>query len=342
MIIINSNTEVKISIIVPIYNSEKYLKKCIDSLLNQKLKEIEIILIDDCSTDDSRRIINDYAIKNPDRLVFEFLNKNQGQVHARNIGIEKASGEYILFVDSDDYIDLAMCECLYEELNEEKYDIICFDIFKIINNKRIEKKLDYDKSINGIIDENKREKLFNSSGYFSTRMYKRKMLIDNNIRFPEKINYEDSLFNTLTLLYAQSVAKIDKPLYYYVIREGSNSNCYNENRLYDRIKVNELMIQEVKKRNIYNQNRDIIDMKYFKMTVGNIHLCLDMFKEVNFEKLKEIANSVNYNYEDYRTLKCYRNLDKVSKGYISLNAKFPKSLVLIDRIYKNILKMIKK
>lgn len=329
----------KVSIIVPVYNSEKYLSKCLDSLVNQTLEDMEIIVIDDKSQDKSKEIINEYYAKQTKKIVPIFFEKNKGQGYARNVGIDRANGEYIIFVDSDDYVDLEMCEILYNKAKEKNFDIVCFDINKIINGNLKKQALQYDKSIEGDIDLKKRFKIFKSSGYFTTRMYRRKMLIDNNIKFPIGIHYEDSMFNTLTLLYANSIAKVDEALYFYLIRENSSSNSYNQERLYDRIEVAELMLKEVKKRNIYDSYKEIIDYKYINMMVGNIHLCLDMFEKVSTDKLNYIAGNLKNNISNLKNLKEYRELDKVSKLYLRVNEISPTVLIAIDKFYKSVLKI---
>lgn len=327
---------VKISIITPVYNSEKYINKCLDSLINQTLGDIEIIVIDDCSTDNSRRIIENYAKRYRDKIVPIYLDKNRRQGYGKNIGIEKAKGDYILFVDSDDYLDSKACELIYKKSLEASYDIVCFNSIEIRNGIEYEKKLEYDSTIDGNIDLVKRKRLINAKGYFWTRAYKKTLLIKNNIRFPLNIHYEDSPFNTLTLLYSTSIGKIDNSLYFYLIRENSSSNCYNQERLYDRIYTTEFMLNETIKRNIYNQYSDIINSKYLKMHVGNIHLCLDMFDNININKLKEISNYINNNIK-YRNLSEYKKLDKVSKLYLIVNDFSPKLLLVLDRIYKKVL-----
>lgn len=333
---------VKISIIVPVYNSEEYLSKCLDSLVNQTLTNIEIILIDDKSEDKSKEIISKYCCKYRERIIPIFLEKNMGQGYARNIGICKANGEYIIFVDSDDYIDLEMCEILYSKAKEKDFDIVCFDINKIIDGKLKKQKLQYDSNIEGDIDINKRNKIFKSSGYFTTRMYSKKMLLLNKLKFPEGIHYEDSMFNTLALLYANSIAKVDRALYFYLIRNNSSSNSYNQERLYDRIETTELMFKEVNKRKLYEKYKSLVDYKYINMTVGNIHLCLDMFEKVNINKLVYIKSNLIENIPNFNMLDEYKDLNKVSKLYLRLNTIAPTVLVAIDKCYKSILKINKR
>jgi glycosyltransferase involved in cell wall biosynthesis len=127
----------RISIIVPVYNTEKYLKKCLDSLVNQSLKDIEIIIINDGSTDNSQNIIDEYKNKYP-KLIKSYIKENGGLSDARNFGLAKAKGEYIGFVDSDDYVDYKLFELLNNEIKKEKdIDIIRFQGYHVDNNYKI-------------------------------------------------------------------------------------------------------------------------------------------------------------------------------------------------------------
>lgn len=332
---------IKMSIIVPIYNSAKFLQRCIQSLLHQTLEEIEIILIDDCSTDNSKEIIQSYIDCYESKIKAIYLSENRKQGYARNIGMKYARGEYIAFLDSDDYFDLEMCQLTYTMAKEEGYDIVCFDWVAVYDNFQNINRLAYSEDITGIITDEKRKKILNSSGYFTTRIYKKDFLIRNNLKFPENIFYEDSPFNFLSLLNAKSIAKIDKALYFYVQRDGSSSNCRNQERLYDRILTLEYMLEQIQKRNIYEFNKDYIEEKYLKMAVGNIHLCLDMFDKPNKDQLKKISFNINKNLKYYKNSDSYRRLDKVSKCYIEINRLSPKALIMLDFIYKKSLKLLK-
>lgn len=126
---------VKISIIVPVYNVEKYLKKCLDSLVNQTLKDIEIICINDGSTDSSLNILNEYA-KNDGRI--KLINQvNLGVSAARNAGLAAALGEYVMFVDSDDYLELMACEMLFDKVQKDDCDLLVFNHFQMVGNNKI-------------------------------------------------------------------------------------------------------------------------------------------------------------------------------------------------------------
>ena len=113
----------KVSIIVPIYNVEKYLSKCLDSLVNQTLADIEIIIVNDGSPDNSYKIVKDYLKKYPDKIKY-YEKSNGGQGSARNLGLTKATGEYVGYVDSDDYVNLTMYEKMYQKAKKTDADIV--------------------------------------------------------------------------------------------------------------------------------------------------------------------------------------------------------------------------
>ncbi len=188
----------KFSVIVPIYNSEKYLKKCLDSLVNQTFKNIEIILVNDGSTDNSEDIIKQYL---KDKRIIYLKKENGGQASARNLGLSKAKGDYISFIDSDDYVDLDM----FEKLNECTFDndIICLDYYITINDDNNYHKV-------GNFNESTNIKV---KDYFTmdvgpcNKIYKLEYLKKINFKFPENIIYEDyAVIPTL--------AKLNPKVYY--------------------------------------------------------------------------------------------------------------------------------
>lgn len=217
-----------ISIIVPVYNMEKYIDKCINSIINQTYKNIEIIIVDDGSTDKSSKMIDKY--KKIDKRIKVYHKKNGGLSDARNYGLEKATGEYIGFVDSDDYIENNMYEILYNNLIKYKADI------SVVNyNLVYEKDFNYKKNVKEISDRliilNKIETiklLFddNKFGNFAwNKLYKRELF--NNIKYPIGRNMED-LGTTYKIIDKCNRIVYDPiPLYNYLQRNNSIVNTIN-------------------------------------------------------------------------------------------------------------------
>jgi len=208
---------IKVSIIVPVYNTKEYINKCLDSLTKQTLKDIEIIIVNDGSTDDSQVIIDEYTKK--DKRIKSFIKKNGGLGDARNYGIKKASGEYIGFVDSDDYVDLTMFEKLYNKAKKEDSDIVECDLYWVYPN---ESKLD----IANYYD-NKKDIMYNIRVMVCNKIFKRDILSKNDILFPVGIRYEDIVFTYKLLPYIKNISYVDEPFYYYIQRGSSLSNEQN-------------------------------------------------------------------------------------------------------------------
>ena len=183
-----------VSIIVPIFNAGDYLSVCVESIINQSYKNIEIFLIDDGSKDNSYDLCKKYA--GCDSRVIALHHKNQGVSYTRNLGISLAKGEYICFVDSDDYVDKNFIEKMIEPLHKDDYDLIICRNF----NCSKDAVLGEVKVKNGDFGDDLRNdywKLTQFIGGPCIKLYKRKIIINNNIKFPENISYsEDRIFNS--------------------------------------------------------------------------------------------------------------------------------------------------
>jgi len=169
----------KISIIIPVYNGEEYLEKCLESIVAQEIEDIQAIIVNDGSTDKSEEIIDKYIEKYP--KIFEKINKaNGGQATARNCAIEKAKGEYIIFIDSDDYIEPEMLRTMFSAAEENKSDIVICDYYEIEDDKKIKKQAMQNFSEN--IDVN--YMLSNASPW--NKLVRTEIITKNNIRFLER------------------------------------------------------------------------------------------------------------------------------------------------------------
>lgn len=212
----------KVSVIVPIFNGEKYLKKCLDSIVNQTLKDIEIILIDDGSTDNSLEIIKEYSSLYNN--IKYFYKENEGQAIARNLGIEKANGEFIAFVDSDDYIETNMFEVLYNNAISNKSDIVVCDYIEEYGNKNVEKKSLYIRA-----DDLQKSYIVSVAGPCS-KIIKTDIFKKNNLKFLENNIYEDLAIIPALAIYTQKITYCEEFFYHYVIRENSTMQQISYNK----------------------------------------------------------------------------------------------------------------
>ena len=239
--------DVKVSIIVPVYNVEKYLRQCMDSIVNQSLKEIEIICINDGSTDNSPQILEEYAQK--DKRIKIINKRNEGVGTARNTGMEYATGEYIGFVDSDDYIDKKMYENLYTNAKSNKSDMVMCPAYVFDDNNPeliykkpyfslecLDKKFD-----NTVFDHNKtRNLIFKVNVTCWNKIYKSQFLNEIGAKF-HKMYFEDNIFFYETYLKAKRISLIRDFLYYYRInRSGSFMKEGNE-RFFDICNMHDIL-----------------------------------------------------------------------------------------------------
>lgn len=229
----HTNSTPKVSIIVPVYNVKKYITQCIDSVLNQEYINIELILIDDGSNDGSEIICEEYAQK--DDRIKVIHKKNEGQSIARNLGIDIASGKYIFFLDSDDYIKDDIFIHNIPIMEEKKLDLILFSCKTIydgiertneMDNYKRDRNLKYNKVLNG---EDMMEELINNKSFLiPPYLYitKLELIKKNNIKFYEKIIHEDDLYTPRVILKSKKVEVLDNE--FYVRRYRKSSTVTNE------------------------------------------------------------------------------------------------------------------
>lgn len=212
----------KVSVIIPVYNVESYLAECLDSVIHQTFQDMEIICIDDASTDHSMDILQEFAHKDA-RITILQNTRNQRQAYARNRGLDKASGEYVLFVDSDDFIDRDLVTKALEVANG--VDMVCFDYTKVDNVwfGKDEHLFQIDKGRYSAQDYFRQSVDSNSIVYSPcTKLYSRSFLLRKNIRFIDGLLYEDVVFDFLCMMKAKEIYCITDKLYEYRIRKNSS------------------------------------------------------------------------------------------------------------------------
>ena len=272
----------KVSIIVPVYNVEEYLEKCLDSLINQTFKDIEIIIVNDGSPDNSEKIINKYIEKYHN--IKYLKKKNGGLSSARNYGIKHAKGEYILFIDSDDYIENNMTELMYNKIINDNSDIVVCEFNYDFGNKKIRSysNLDY--------TSDPKKKYLLTPPMACIRMYKKELF--NDIKFREGIYYEDLEINPKMVLYAKKISFLDEALYNYVIRDNSimRTREFN-NKLHD----------------IY----DVLDYNY--KLLNN-----DYPNEVEYMYITHLLRTASLRFLDYK-----EGREELNKIVLIIKDKFP-------------------
>lgn len=219
-----------ISIIVPAYNAEKYLEKCLNSLVNQTKNNIEIIVINDGSTDDTEKIILNFKEKYPQMIKYIF-QENSGQSVARNKGIEIAVGKYIAFVDSDDYVEKCMFEVIYNKAIEKDFDVVASNVNCIYPKKNVKISSGIKFESVSLTRNEKSDLLRNMYPVVWNKIYKKELFENKKILFEPDLWFEDVLFLYKLIPYIKSIGFVEDVLYQYVQRQNSVTYTYSDKLL---------------------------------------------------------------------------------------------------------------
>lgn len=330
--------KIKFSIIVPVYNVELYLVECLESLCFQTYSNYEVICINDASTDNSYEILLEYQ-KKSEKIQVISNTENRGLSYSRNKGVEIASGEYILFVDSDDYISLDTLRVLYTALDTQDIDIVIFnfdyqkgslyDLEKIMEND----KNDLSLLISGqqYLIRNKNDLSMIATAW--TKLYKRTFLIEKNFLFYENLLYEDVLYSMQVLLEAKYVLKINTSLYYYRKRKNSITTTVKEYQLDSFVVVlSELL--NLWKNSELEDGMDLVFYQYMNtmllhikrymlyfpehkiLSIGNADVQF-LFNLIQATKGMEIHRYVSLNEENFNLIKKFKKIVIYGAGNVA-------------------------
>ena len=321
--------KIKVSVIVPVYNVEKFIDKCLNSLVNQTLKEIEIIVVNDGSPDNSQKIIDKYVKKYPDK-VKSFIKENGGQGSARNYGLKQANGDYIGYVDSDDYVELEMYEKLYNKAISDNLDIaICgnYNVSEDYKNKKVD--LEFIK-----FEDNKINALFGKKAVWN-KIYKKSIV--EKLEFRSKVWYEDFDFSIKAICSAKKIGYVNEPLYDYLLREGStmnNSNVKRNLEIFDAFDDILSYIKHNKKEEYFNKIEFLaIDHIYISAIVRVLKADAD--KKIKSETINELICYMNKNFPDYKNNEYINTLSRNRKIiYKLINLKMYGLINLIFKMKK--------
>ena len=266
----------RLSIIVPVYNmaGEGKLQYCLDSLVNQKLEKgtYEIIAVDDCSTDNSMEILKDYARKYPDRFIALHSMVNHHQGGAKNIGLAIARGEWIGFIDSDDWIVPDYYDRLLTRAEETGADMVgcdycftdehSFKVGQIVHNNNFEQ--------TGVMNKERYQKLLLETGSLVVKVYKRELILKDYIPcskskldiFPEDIFYEDNAISNTWMLRSKHFEYIQEPLYFYYQHNTSTVHSISRKNMEDRMTAGRLIVKEAKDHGYFEEYKPEIEYQF--------------------------------------------------------------------------------
>ena len=294
-----------LSIIVPVYNmaADEKLAYCLDSLLAQTISDYEIIAVDDCSTDSSFEILQEYARRYPDKLYVCRHERNKKQGGARNTGLFYAKGEWIGFIDSDDWIAPDMYEKLLAKAQETGADVVGFDytltgehsmkIGKVIQNNTLDQ--------TGVLDKEKYAKLLMRPGSMVIKVYHHDVIKQNRLRFPENTFYEDNCACPLWMLCFKHFEKVEEPLYYYYQHEASTVHSINAERCHNRMDMARQLVDECRKNGYDEKYPKELEFRFTELFYYNtLFSYVSTTGAVHMSLLKELRKGMKQFFPEFR------------------------------------------
>ena len=322
---------IKVSVIIPAYNLENYIEKTLNSVINQTLEEIEIIVVNDGSKDNTLNIINDIASKYDKVRIID--KENQGVSKARNTGIKEAKGEYILFLDGDDWMDLDALNLLYTKAKSENLDLLCYDFIMAYEDGRLFNNNDMDfgtisgEDYLGLCMESK------VSVSLWSKLIRRDLFETYSIKCPENIAFGEDMATTMILAtYSKAVGKLNKNLYYYLQRSTSVTKTASK-KVLDIEKAVNLIKDVLVKNDKYERLNEkfqlmrFLHIYYFNVVTTNIlgDAHKSLYEIWNSYNDKEVYNNKFYiefmsnaNFNNILKLKLYNLSYSAGNSYISM------------------------
>ncbi len=304
----------KLSIVALVYNLEQYLPRCLDALVNQTLQEIEILCVDDGSTDSAPQIIEEYATKYPQKIK-TFHKKNGGEFTTRNYGLERATGEYVTFVDTDDYVEPTWAEKLYNAAKEYDADIaVCaFERIDLKTNKVVATDMTgFGYTCRKIVPDDDFMVFINPAPW--NKVYKREKIKD--LRFLPFRGFNDTMFLASCYTRVDKIAFIPDVLYHYYLRYDSQIHTVNEED------VNNLKKYLLEVKDLYIKTNKYEEMKYILDLMAFIHLGISVMYRASYDEkiniknmLKQTIKYLDDNFSTWRKNPFLKLSYSIKKGF---------------------------
>lgn len=324
-----------VSIIIPVYNSSKYLKQCIDSLLNQKYEDIELICVDDGSTDDSLSILREYELKDSRVHILQKKNEGKGAAAARNLGLDHSNGEYVIFLDSDDFFSSEMIMEMVDRADSTDSDMVLCRAERF-DDRTGKRERDYEGINFGLLPKQEifsytdcPETIFQIADWIVwNKLFRRSMIVDNQLRFESIPISDDQYIPALALVVARRISVVDKVFVHYRVNTGVSQVDKQAKHpeaaylaTYSVVKrMKELGVYNAVKRSYLNNVIRVFREYFDRMTDYNTLLELyNRFRDVEFPRLEADALSSQFFY-DQRLAEWYKMINSKSLEEILLSA----------------------
>ncbi len=309
----NIDTKKKVSIIVPIYNVEKYLNKCLDSIKNQTYQNIEVLMVDDCSPDKSYKIAKKYEQEDK-RFKYIKREKNGGLSAARNTGIDNASGDYLCFIDSDDWISENYVSHLIKKASDDNADIVVCDYVMTYENGQ-EKIANSFSEINN--SSSMKEKVAYIRNHSCTKLFKKDFFSKNNL-FPEDIRRSEDIATVIPILtYAKKISIVDEGLYFYFQREKSLSNSHDNDRI--DLSFYNKTVELMEKRSSLKYKEEIEFHSIIELIYGKIMLMIR--HQYSNKEIREHIKSFNESHVNWEKNRYLNKMNRLKGLFIRLASK---------------------
>ena len=341
----------KLSVIVPVYNmaAGDKLQFCLDSLINQTIEDYEIIAVDDASTDNSRDILREYEKQYPGKFKCLFHEENKRQGGAKNTGLEAARGEWIGFIDSDDWVTPDYYEKLLQKAAETGADMVGCD-YSLVNShsftpgRPVQNNTD---DQTGRLDREKHGKLILRSGSMVIKIYKSSVIRENQLRFPEKIFYEDNCAGPLWSLYFTHFERVGEPNYFYYQHDTSTVHYVTEQKCRDRMEAAMLLYRECQERGFLEEYREELEYRFTELHfVNTLFSYMQGAKKKRLNFVKQMKQEISETFPDFQKNSYYEQwVGEEEKRMIDMlmasEVKFFYYYRLLT-VYRNIRKRFKK
>lgn len=301
----------ELSIIVPVYNmaGDDKLEYCLNSLLNQTISDYEIIAVDDASTDNTPRILLDYAADYPDVFKVFFCRERRMLGGAKNLGLKHARGRFVGFVDSDDWVALDMYEKLLKKARETGADVVSCDYHLVQSHSE-----DFGQVVQahteeelGELDEEKRKRLLLHAGTLVNRIYRRKVICDCGMQFPEHILFENNAIANAIVLRAKKYAYVPEPLYAYYQHADSAAHATTKEQCSYRMEAARVMLQHAKDFGYLETYRDEIEFKFAELFYVNTLACyLKGSGKKDADFIRNLKREMEENFPDFEKNPYYK------------------------------------
>ena len=328
-----------LSVIVPVYNmaSDDRLSWCMSSLLRQTLEHYEIIAVDDCSTDHSLEFLKKLEAQHPEKLRVVESDRNRHQGGAKNLGIARARGEWIAFIDADDWVVPDYFERLLKKAEETGADCVGTDYCIVTEHTMTPGAViaNSKKDQTGILDDARRRSLILDSGSLCVKIYRREIVVDCPSRFPEDIFYEDNALANTWIMRMHHFEYVPGPLYYYYQHDDSTVHTVTRRRLEDRLTAGRIMISEAERYGFLEKFRPEIEYSFTVLFYKNtLFSALREMKEKGvYSFVTEISREMKRTFPDFQKNRYYQeNTDAEEKKLIGIQMKSPLVFYLYYRM----------